>query len=213
MQKPRVLIADDHAIVADGLYLLLRDEFDVVGAARDGSELLELATQTRPDVIVTDISMPSLNGIDAIRQMRTGGCTAKFIVLTQHKDANVAAEAFRVGASGFVLKHAAGQELADAIREVVQGRSYLTPLIAKDLIGLLLDTQPQDNSNDGKLTVRQRETLQLFAEGRTAKEVAASLGISTRTAEGHKYEIMSILGAKTSAELVQHAIRLGLIGI
>lgn len=212
MQKPRVLIADDHAMVAEGLSLLLREDFELVGSARDGAELIELAKQTRPDVIVTDISMPLLNGIDAARQMRGHGVAAKIIILTQHKDPHIAAEAFRAGVSGFLLKHAAGEELAEAIREVVKGRSYLTPLIAKDLLSLLLDTPPQENGHSN-LTARQREILQLFAEGRTAKEVAASLGISVRTAEGHKYEIMGILGAKTSAELVQHAIRLGLVGI
>lgn len=213
MPKPKVLIADDHAIVADGLDLLLREDFEVVGSARDGTELIELANQTRPDVIVADISMPSLNGIDALRQMRSSGIPAKIIILTQHKDAHVAAEAFRSGASAFVLKHAAGQELAEAIREVLKGRSYLTPLIAKDLLGLLLESPAPESGTDGNLTVRQREILQLFAAGRTAKEVASLLGMSARTAEGHKYEIMATLGAKTSAELVQHAIRLGLIGI
>ena len=212
MQKPRVLIADDHAIVAQGLSLLLRDEFDLVGLAQDGAKLVALAAETKPDVIVTDISMPHINGIDAARQLRAQGVAAKIIILTQHKDAHIAAEAFRAGVSGFVLKHAAGEELADAIREVSRGRSYLTPLIAKDLLTLLIETQPAEHGA-ASLTARQREVLHLFAEGRTAKEVAAELGISVRTTEGYKYEIMDVLGVKTSAELVQHAIRLGLIGI
>jgi|SRR5215471_15575320 len=213
MPKPRVLIADDHVILAQGLALLLGDAFELAGMARDGHELVELADRVKPDVIVTDVSMPSLNGMEAVRQLRSRGITAKVIVLTQHKDPQIAAEAFRAGVSGFLIKQTAGEELVIAIREVMQGRSYLTSLIAKDLITLLLDSQNKVEDGKSKLTPRQREILQLFAEGKTAKEVAASLSISVRTAEGHKYEIMEALGAKTSAELVQHAIRLGLISV
>jgi DNA-binding NarL/FixJ family response regulator len=155
--------------------------------------------------------MPSLNGVDAVRQHRNQGVTAKVIVLTQHRDPKIAAEAFRAGVSGFLVKQAAGEELVAAIREVLQGRSYLTTLIAKDLLTVLLEAQGKASEEKSELTARQREILQLFAEGKTAKEVASLLNISTRTAEGHKYEIMEALGAKTSAELVQHAIRLGLI--
>jgi DNA-binding NarL/FixJ family response regulator len=213
MARPKVLIADDHVILAQGLVALLRDDFEVVGIARDGRELLEFVKLFQPDVIVTDISMPSLNGMDAVRQLRTQGTHAKVIVLTQHKDAHIAAEAFRAGVSGFLIKQAAGEELISAIREVLQGRSYLTTLIAKDLITILLEAQDKPTEPRSKLTPRQREILQLFAEGKTAKEVASSLNISVRTAEGHKYEIMEALEAKTSAELVQHAIRLGLISV
>ena len=211
MPKPRVLVADDHVILAQGLGALLREEFELVGLAHNGRELVELAKQTKPDVIVTDISMPLLNGTDAVRQLRSYGVNAKVIVLTQHKDPQIAAEAFRAGVSGFLIKQAAGEELVTAIREVLQGRSYLTTLIAKDLIGMLLDAQGKTNESKPKLTARQREILQLFAEGKTAKEVASSLNISVRTAEGHKYEIMEALGVKTSAELVQHAVRMGLV--
>jgi DNA-binding NarL/FixJ family response regulator len=213
MPKPRVLIADDHVILAQGLALLLGEAFELAGMARDGHELVELADRVKPDVIVTDVSMPSLNGMEAVRQLRSRGITAKVIVLTQHKDPQIAAEAFRAGVSGFLIKQTAGEELVIAIREVLQGRSYLTSLIAKDLITLLLDSQSKVEDGKSKLTPRQREILQLFAEGKTAKEVAASLSISVRTAEGHKYEIMEALGAKTSAELVQHAIRMGLISV
>jgi DNA-binding NarL/FixJ family response regulator len=213
MPKPKVLVADDHVILAQGLIALLRDDFELVGLARDGHELVELAERFKPDVIVTDISMPSLNGMDAVRQLKSRGVAARVIVLTQHKDPQIAAEAFRAGVSGFLIKQAAGEELVGAIREVLQGRSYLTTLIAKDLISVLLDSQSRTADVKSKLTSRQREILQLFAEGKTAKEVASSLNISVRTAEGHKYEIMEALGAKTSAELVQHAIRLGLISV
>jgi DNA-binding NarL/FixJ family response regulator len=213
MPKPRVLVADDHVMVAQGLAVLLRDDFDLVGLARDGHELLELAKQLKPDVIVTDISMPLLNGMDAVRQLRSQGIGAKVVALTQHRDPQIAAEAFRAGVSGFLVKQAAGEELVAAIREVLLGRSYLTTLIAKDLISVLLDAQNKPPEGKTRLTPRQREILQLFAEGKTAKEVASSLNISVRTAEGHKYEIMEALGAKASAELVQHAIRLGLISV
>lgn len=213
MPKPKVLIADDHVILGQGLSVLLRDDFELVGLARDGRELVELAQKFKPDVIVTDISMPLLNGIDAVRQLRSQGISAKVIALTQHRDPQVAAEAFRAGVSGFLVKQAAGEELLSAIREVLQGRSYLTTLIAKDLITVLLESQGKAADEKSKLTPRQREILQLFAEGKTAKEVASALNISVRTAEGHKYEIMETLGAKTSAELVQHAIRLGLISV
>ena len=211
MPKPSVLVADDHMILAQGLAALLRDDFELVGLARDGRELVELARLTNPDVIVTDISMPLLNGLDAVRQLRSDGVTAKVIILTQHKDPHIAAEAFRAGISGFLLKQAAGEELVAAIGEVLQGRSYVSTLIAKDFIGMFLDNPGNGKEGNSKITLRQREILQLFAEGKTAKEVAAALNISVRTAEGHKYEIMEALGAKSSAELVQHAIRLGLI--
>jgi DNA-binding NarL/FixJ family response regulator len=213
MAKPRVLVADDHVILAQGLAALLQDQFELVGLARDGAELVELSKKHKPDVIVTDISMPLLNGVDAVRQLKSYGVTAKVIVLTQHRDPHMAAEAFRAGVSGFLVKQAAGEELVTAIREVLQGRSYLTTLIAKDLITVLLDAQTSGNDWSSKLTSRQREVLQLFAEGKTAKEVAALLNISVRTAEGHKYEIMQALGAKTGAELVQYAIRMGLIAV
>jgi DNA-binding NarL/FixJ family response regulator len=208
-----VLIADDHLIVAQGLAALLRDEFDLVGVARNGHELVELARQLTPDVVVADISMPSLNGIDALRQLRKQGVGAKVILLTQHKDPRIAAEAFRAGALGFLIKQSAGDELVTAIYEALQGRTYLTSLIAKDLITLLLQSQAKQPGEKSELTPRQREILQLLTEGKTAKEVAAALNISVRTVEGHKYEIMETLGVKSSAELVQHAIRLGLISI
>jgi len=213
MPKPRVLLADDHVILAQGLAALLRDTFELIGIARDGHELVALAKEFKPDVIVTDISMPLLNGMEAVRKLRSHGITARVIVLTQHRDPQIAAEAFRAGVSGFLVKQAAGEELIAAIREVLQGRSYLTSLIAKDFLSVLLDAQGKTDEVKSGLTPRQREVLQLFAEGKTAKEVAASLKISVRTAEGHKYEIMEALGAKTSAELVQHAIRLGLISV
>jgi DNA-binding NarL/FixJ family response regulator len=212
MPSIKVLLADDHVIVAQGLESLLKDSFTLVGTVRDGRALLEAAARLKPDVIVTDISMPLLNGLDAIRQLKSTGIQAKVIFLTMHADAQLAAEAFRVGASGFVLKQSAGEELIQAINEVIQGRAYLTPLIAKDLITVLMEAKDQ-GGDAGKLTPRQREVLQLIAEGRTMKEVAGILHISARTAETHKYEMMEVLGVHTTAELVQCAIRLRLVSV
>ncbi len=211
MPRTSVLLADDDRIVAEGLASLLRDEFDIQRIVHDGRQLIAAANELRPDVIVTDISMPLLNGLDALRQLRRDGVQSKVIVLTQHREAQFAVEAFRAGAAGYVLKQSAGDELVRAIQEVTQGRAYLTALITKDLISVLLAAQSNETAELRPLTGRQREILQLVAEGKTAKEIAGILGISARTAEGHKYEIMDILGVKTTAELVQQAIRLGLI--
>jgi DNA-binding NarL/FixJ family response regulator len=199
-------------IVAQGLASLLKESFDLVGTVRDGRALLDAAEQLKPDVIVTDISMPLLNGLDACRQLKSNGIEAKVVILTMHADPHMAAEAFRAGASGFVLKQSAGEELVQAIQEIVQGRAYLTPLIAKDMISVLMEAKGEGGS-EAKLTPRQREVLQLIAEGRTMKEVAGILKISARTAETHKYEMMGVLGVRTTAELIQCAIRLRLVSI
>ena len=212
MAIPSVLIADDHTIVAQGLELLLKESFNFVGTVTDGRALLEAAARLRPDVIVADISMPLLNGLDAIRQLRSSGNTAKIVILTMHADPHLATEAFRAGASGFVLKQSAGDELVKAINEILQGRAYLTPLIAKDMITVLMEGKGEPVS-EIKLTPRQREVLQLIAEGRTMKEVAAILSISSRTAETHKYEMMQVLSIRTTAELIQYAIRLRLVSL
>jgi DNA-binding NarL/FixJ family response regulator len=207
MPVPSVLLADDHKIVAQGLESLLKDSFTFVGTVSDGRALIEAAVRFKPDVVVTDISMPLLNGLDAVRQFRSHGIEAKVVFLTMHADAALAAEAFRAGGSAFLLKQSAGDELVQAIREILQGRAYLTPLIAKDTITVLMEAQKEES----KLTPRQREVLQLIAEGKTMKEAAGILHISTRTAETHKYEMMQVLGVKTSAELIKHAIRLHLV--
>jgi DNA-binding NarL/FixJ family response regulator len=207
MPVPSVLLADDHKIVAQGLESLLKDSFTFVGTVSDGRALIEAAARFKPDVVVTDISMPLLNGLDAVRQFRSNGIEAKVVFLTMHADAALAAEAFRAGGSAFLLKQSAGDELVQAIREILQGRAYLTPLIAKDTITVLMEAQKEES----KLTARQREVLQLIAEGKTMKEAAAILHISTRTAETHKYEMMQALGVKTSAELIKYAIRLHLV--
>jgi DNA-binding NarL/FixJ family response regulator len=211
MPKTRVLLADDHTLVAEGLKSLLKDVFDLVGVVHDGRALLEAAEQLRPDVIVTDISMPLLNGLDAVKQIRASHPETRVIILTMHRDTHLAASAFRAGVSGYLLKVSPGEELVKAIREVAQGRSYVTTLLAKDLINLLMDnTTPR--ANESPLTPRQREVLQLIAEGRTMKEVAGLLNISPRTAESHKYDIMQALSVQTTAELIQCAMRMRLVG-
>lgn len=206
-----VLLADDHAVVAEGLAALLKEKFKLVGVVRDGRALLAASNEFRPDVIVTDISMPSLNGLDAIRQIKSARPYAKILVLTMHEEPELAAEAFRAGASGYLLKTSPGEELVTAIREVAQGRAYLTSLIAKDLISVLLEANTETSAAGTKLTPRQREVLQLVAEGRTMKEVASILNISQRTAESHKYEMMQVLGVGTTADLIKYAIRLKLV--
>jgi len=210
MPKVKLLLADDHAVVAEGLQSLLNDSFEVVGVVHDGRALLEASARLRPDIILTDISMPLMNGLDAIRQIRSQRPDAKIIVLTMHRDTQLAAAAFRAGVSGYLLKVSPSEELIHAVREVAMGRSYVTTLLAKDLITLLLEAgAPQEGSST--LTPRQREVLQLVAEGKTMKEVASILNISPRTAESHKYEIMEVLGVRTTAELVQYAMRMKLI--
>lgn len=213
MTKTKVLLADDHTIVAEGLRSLLEGEFELVGSVSDGRALLEAARNLNPDVIVADISMPLLNGLDAARQLKRDGATAKIVFLTMHAEAQLAAEAFRAGASGYLLKSSAGEELIAAIHEVTKGRAYVTPLITKDVLSFLIGAARQPEQPAIKLTPRQREVLQLVAEGRTMKEIASILNISTRTVESHKYEMMETLGVQTNAELVQYAIKLGLVSV
>lgn len=209
MAKTKVLLADDHAVIARGLATLLGDAFELVGVVHDGRSLVEAAENLNPDVIVTDISMPKLNGIDAIRQIRSRHPKIRFIVFTMHADTELAVSAFRAGASGYVLKVSPEEEFVEAVEQVAQGRAYVTPLLAKNIIDVLIEARDQPAGET--LTPRQREVLQLIAEGRTMKEVAAILHISPRTAESHKYEIMQVLGLETTAALVQYAVRLKLV--
>jgi len=206
--RPTVLLADDHAIVRDGIAKLLADfGFDVVGTVGDGQALLEAAKRLDPDVIVTDISMPGpVNGLDAVGRLRASGCRGKIIVLTMHPDAELAAHATRAGASGYLLKHSAGEELVSAIEQALQGRVYLTPAVTRELLERL------GSGNDApQLTPRQREVLRLIADGMRMKEIASTLGLSTRTVETHKYEMMRILGVDSTAGLVRYALEHGLI--
>lgn len=213
MKKPRVLLADDHKIVVEGLKTLLGSEFEIVGSVEDGRALADQAATLHPDVIVADISMPQLNGIEAARKIKKTDKNIKIVFLTMHPDATYAASAFEAGASGFVLKHSAPSELITAIHEAMKGRTYVTPLIAGDLIRTYQEGVSPEKDFLKKMSPRQREILQLLAEGKSAKEIASILNISTRTVEFHKYKMMEHLNIKTGAELVQYAIKHGLISI
>lgn len=212
MPKTRVLLADDHIMVAHGLRELLKDSFDLIGIVHDGRALLETAERLRPDVIVTDVSMPMLNGLDATRQIHASHPEIKIVVLTMYADAQTAASAFRAGANGYVPKMAPEEEFIAAIERVAEGLAYVSPQVAKELIDVLMEASRPEAEGKGPLTARQREVLQLIAEGRTMREVASILNISSRTAESHKYEIMRLLGVDTTAALVQYAIRNKVVG-
>lgn len=205
MGKTRVLLADDHTILTEGLITLLKSDFDLVGVVNDGRALVKAVETLRPDVIVTDLSMPEMNGLDAVREIRARHPDAKIVVLTMHRDAHLAADTFRAGVAGYLLKISSSEELISAIREVALGRSYVTTLMAKDVIGTLMTSGHA--SQAPVLTARQQEVLRMVAEGKTMKEVASVLNISVRTAESHKYEMMQVLGVKTTAGLIQYALR------
>jgi DNA-binding NarL/FixJ family response regulator len=213
--RATVLLADDHKLFTDGLQKLIAPKHEVIGAVCNGRELLEVAQQRKPDVVITDLSMPFLNGLDALRTLRSAKLRTKFIILTMHSDISLVVEAFRAGASGYVLKEATAGDINNALDTVTRGRVYLSPSLPTDIITVLAEAaQNTVASDDGlKLTRRQREVLQLIAEGKTMKEVAAILGISTRTGESYKYDLMHSLGIRSSAELVQYAIRIGIITV
>ena len=213
MSKARVLLADDHRIVIEGLKKLLEPEYDVVGAVEDGRALIAAVEKLRPDVVVADISMPHLNGIEAVRQIRKKDPQIRVVILTMHQDVQYAARAFEAGASGFVLKVSAPSELITAMGEVLKGKTYVTPIIAGELIQSYREGNEYPEVVFSRLSARHREILQLVAEGHSAKEIGKILNISARTVESHKYQIMEILNVKTSAELVQFAIKHGIISI
>ena len=203
--KPRVLLADDHAMVLGAFEKLLAGECEVVGQVSDGRELVAEAERLRPDVIVLDISMPLLNGLEAGRRIKQSQRNVKLVFLTMNEDSDLAAEAFRAGASGYLLKRSAASELTAAIREVMQGRSYVTPLMTQGLVGSLLNAE--EGAPSQELTPRQREVLQLLAEGRSMKEVASVLNLTPRTVAFHKYRMMEQLKVKSTAELIQYAVK------
>jgi DNA-binding NarL/FixJ family response regulator len=208
MSRVSILLADDHKIVAEGLRGLLLPEFELVGIVTNGRDLVDGARRWKPDVIVADISMPLLNGIDAVERLRREGSQAKVIFLTMHADATYATRAFQAGASGYVLKHAASDELVLAIREALAGRQYLSAGVRSAAVEEKLAGSAKPVI---ALTQRQKEVLQLLAEGKSAKEIGAILDISPRTVETHKYKMMDDLGVKTTAQLVQYAVRQGLV--
>jgi DNA-binding NarL/FixJ family response regulator len=211
--RTRILLADDHKIVLEGLKHLLEPEFDLVGLVEDGRSLVTQAEQLRPDVIVLDISMPLLNGIEAVRQIKKFDPSIKIVFLTMHTDVTYAIRAFEAGALGYVLKHSAPSELITAIHEALQGRTYVTPIIAGELLHSYQAGTHRQPDKTPPLTPRQREILQLFAEGHSVKEIAQILNISTRTVEFHKYNLISTLNLKNFSELIQYAIKHGIIEV
>lgn len=210
MTRAKVILADDHGVVVDGLMRLLDPEFEVVGTASDGRELLVKAKTLRPDVIVADVSMPLLNGLDALEQLKTAGCTAKVVFLTAYPDPAIATQAFRLGAVGYVLKHSCGEELLTAVREALQGRTYITPRIADQVLHILMSGEVPGSGVE--LTAREREVLQLLAEGKTMKEIAGILNVSPRTVEFHRHNLSEKTGLTTIAELARFAAQHGLVG-
>ena len=205
MSATRVLLADDHTLLLGAFEKLLASECDVVGTVSDGRELVEAARRLKPDVIVLDIGMPLLNGLEAGRQIKQSHPAVKLVYLTMNEDTDLAAEAFRAGASAYLLKRSATVELLTAIREVTNGRSYVTPLVTAGLVGSFM--QPQEKRPQHQLTPLQREVLQLLAEGHSMKQVADILKVTPRTVQFHKYSMMQQLGIRTSAELIQFAVK------
>ena len=215
MRKSRVLIADDHKIFAEGLKRLLSEDFDIVEIVADGRQLVAAAEKLRPDVIVVDISMPMLNGIDAVQQIKKVQPAIKAVFLTMHPDIAYAVRAFKEGASGYVLKNAVPDELITAIREGLKGKTYVTPMIAGKLMRAYESGSQTQIEIDTviKLSSRQREVLQLLAEGHSVKEIAFILNISSKTVEYHKYRMMEDLDAKTTADLIRFAVKQGIAGL
>ena len=211
--RSRILIADDHTLVADLCRNLLEREFDIVGTVSDGRAMLRAATQLKPDVILVDIAMPVLNGLDAGQQVKELLPTVKLIFLTMNTDIELAAEAFRRGASGYLLKTCAAKEMLTAVREVLHGRSYMSQTLCKDEVNYLRRKEKKLVEEDERLTERQREVLQLLAEGKVMKEIGGILNMTPRTVAFHKYRMMEALGAKSNAELVRYAVRHHIVSI
>jgi DNA-binding NarL/FixJ family response regulator len=207
MTKPTILIADDHTLVAEACKKLLEPEYEIVGIVSDGRALVQMATELRPHVVLIDIGMPILNGLDAGQQIKEAVPAIKVIYLTMNADVDLAAEAFRRKASGYVLKTCAASDLLLALRAVLRGGTYLSPAISKDTVGFLVRQKKDLVDESQRLTERQREVLQLLAEGKSMKEVAAILNVATRTIAFHKYRMMEVLRLRSNAELVQYAVR------
>jgi DNA-binding NarL/FixJ family response regulator len=203
------LLADDHTYVLEGLKRVLEPECEIVGAVTDGRALLEATQRLMPDVVVADISMPLLNGIDAVREIRKTVRASRVVFLTMHTDVSYAKKALEAGGSGFVLKTSAADELLTAIKEALRGRKFVSPALSTPVMEAIASTRRKPDG-DG-LTQRQREVLQLVAEGKTLKEIGAILHVSPRTVEFHKYRIMDELGLRTTGELTQYALRHGLL--
>lgn len=207
MLKPRILIADDHVLVAEACKKLLEPEYEVVGTVHDGRALVQAAAELKPNIVLLDIGMPILNGLDAGRQIKQAMSSIKLIYLTMNSDVDLAAEAFHRKASAYVLKTSTASELLLAVRAVLRGGTYLSPAISKETVGFLVRKNRAFIADGERLTERQREVLQLLAEGKSMKEVASILGVATRTVAFHKYRMMEHLKLKTNAQLIQYAMK------
>lgn len=213
MNKPSILLADDHTLFVEALHNVLEPEFTLVGEVGDGRALLEAAPRLVPDVILLDLSMPLLNGIDAAYQLKRLVPETKLLFLSMHGDATYVTEAFRAGAAGYVLKRSTATELLQAIRAVLRGQLYLSPMLAKDMLDPLLHSKRSMSTPQKQLTIRQREVLQLVAEGRSLKEIATILCVSVKTVEFHKTRIVKQLGLSTTADLTRYAVTHGLVPV
>ena len=211
MPRPRVLLGDDHVMFCEGLRSILEPRFEVVGIAENGQELVSAAEQLQPDVVVADVSMPLLNGIGAARKLHKMKHPPKIVFLTMHADATYATEAFRAGASGYVLKSSPASEIVTAIQESVQGRTHISAAVAGGVLGGLMESRTDQKKRAAELTPRQKEILQLIAEGKSPKEIAVVLNVSPRTVEFHKYRIMEATGVRTIAELTRYAVNHGIV--
>ncbi|HKD84956.1 MAG TPA: response regulator transcription factor [Terriglobales bacterium] len=210
MKRPRILIADDHAMICAGFHKLLEPVYEVVGSVGDGHALLKAAAELRPDVVLADVGMPLLNGLDAGRELKRLLPNVKLIFLTMNPDPDVATEALRIGASGYLLKSSQQEELLLAVHQALRGISYITPQIKRAMEENFI-RDPKSVDRPRELSERQREVLQMLAEGRSMKEIAHVLNISLRTVRFHKYRVMEELGIRTNAELVQYAIKHSII--
>jgi two-component system, NarL family, response regulator NreC len=206
--RPRTILADDHRMVAEGLGKLIGEVAVLVDQVENGRDLVVSVRRNRPDIVVSDVSMPLMSGLEALRQLRAEGCSVRFIFVTIHTDGRLAAEAIKSGANGFIPKQAAGEELLDAMRAVMAGRTYISPRVAKDVV---IAASEGGGKETGQLTIRQLEVLRLIGEGKRMKEIAAELCISVRTVEDHKSQLKQLLGAGTTTELVKFAMKKGIV--
>ncbi len=211
MARPRVLLGDDHVMFCEGLRSILEPHFEVVGIVENGQELVAAAERLQPDVVVADISMPLLNGIGAARKLQKMRRPPKIVFLTMHADPTFATEAFRAGASGYVLKSSSGVEIVTAIQEAIRGRTHISAVVAGGVLGGLMESRTDQKKQAAELTPRQKEILQLIAEGKSPKEIAVVLSVSPRTVEFHKYRIMEATGVRTIAELTRYAVNHGIV--
>ena len=210
MSRTRVLLADDHRLVAEGLKRLLEAEFELVGVVENGHQLLVKARELKPDVIVSDITMPDLNGIEALGELKKDNPNVKVVFLTMHQSVTYARRALDAGAFGYVIKHSAAEELIIAVRAAAAGKTFVTPAIAGDVLKAMREGGDMPEDPADRLTLRQREILRLLVDGHSAKAIAARLSISSRTVEFHKYAMMDSLGITTSADLIRFALKNGI---